>query len=213
MNTTFCFVDLEGFSALTETHGDQAAADLVERFVVLVEAALRDTGRLVKTIGDAVLVTIVSPDHAVGFMQRLCTTAAAEAGFPVLRAGLHHGEAIERGGDFFGSAVNIAARVTAHAGGGQVLATERLAEAARLQGIEVTDLGTVALRNLLEPVRIFALGFLENRGDDAIDPVCRMRVSRAHAAGRLRLNDTDYWFCSLDCVARFADKPAAYRPR
>jgi adenylate cyclase len=212
MQATFCFIDLEGFSALTEAHGDQAAADLVEPFTSLVEVALRDSGRLVKTIGDAAFVTLADPDEAVAFIRRVCDAARAEVGLPVLRAGLHHGDAIERGGDVFGSAVNIAARVTAYARGGQVLATERVARAARARGVEATDLGPVHLRNLPDAVRLFSLALGENPVDEAIDPVCRMRVGRAEAAGRLRSNGTDYWFCSLDCVARFVEKPAAYLP-
>jgi adenylate cyclase len=197
---------------LTEAHGDEAAADLVERFVALVEAAVRGAGRVVKSIGDAALVTVADPDQAVAFMQRVCAAARAQVGFPALRAGLHHGEAIERGGDVLGGAVNIAARVTAYARGGQVLATERVALAARARGVEVTDLGPVALRSLSAPVRVFTLGLGERRIEEAIDPVCRMRVDRTAAAGRLRWRDTDYWFCSLDCVARFVDRPAAYVP-
>jgi class 3 adenylate cyclase len=212
MEATFCFVDLEGFSALTEAHGDEAAADLVERFAALVEAALQQRGRLVKTIGDAAFVTLVGPEEAVGFIQRVCTAARGEAGLPVLRAGLHHGEAIERGGDVFGSAVNVAARVTAYARGGQVVATDRVAQAARALGVEVTDLGPVLLRNIPEPVRLFALALGESPVEEAIDPVCRMRVSRARAAGRLRWKDADYWFCSLDCAARFVERPEAYLP-
>jgi len=60
VEATFCFVDVAGFSALTEAHGDTAAADLLERFTALANGALGDEGRLVKTIGDAVLVTTVS---------------------------------------------------------------------------------------------------------------------------------------------------------
>jgi adenylate cyclase len=212
MEATFCFIDLEGFSALTEAHGDEAAADLVQRFALLVEASLEDRGRLVKTIGDAALVTVADPDRAVGFVQRVSTAARAQVGFPVLRAGLHHGEAVERGGDVFGSAVNLAARVAAYARGGQVLATERVAHAARARGVQVADLGAVPLHNIPEPVRLFALALGESLAEEAVDPVCRMRVARAAAAGRLRWGDTDYWFCSLECVAHFVAKPAAYVP-
>jgi adenylate cyclase len=161
MEATFCFVDLAGFSALTEAHGDDTAADLALRFTGLVTETLAGDGRLVKTIGDAVLVVSPSPLRGIQFISRLWRRATAEPDFPVLRAGLHHGVAVERGDDLFGSAVNLAARVAAEARGGQVLATAWVADAARGSGLSVTPLGTVTFRPLparLRPGR-------EGRGD------------------------------------------------
>jgi len=213
VEATFCFVDLAGFSALTEAHGDTAAADLAQRFCALVEEALGEDGRLLKSIGDAVLVAAPSPGEAVSFLEHLLDRAAVEPGFPVLRAGLHHGEAVERGGDVFGAAVNLAARVTSQAAGGQVLATGLVADAARAHGIDVTDLGEVALRNVRDPVRLFLLGIGGSDHPEAIDPVCRMRVRRDRAGGRLRFEGAAYYFCSLECAGKFALAPASYATR
>ncbi len=69
VEATFCFVDLAGFSALTEAHGDDAAADLAVRFTGLVTETLAENGRLVKTIGDAVLVVSPSPAPGVQFIS------------------------------------------------------------------------------------------------------------------------------------------------
>jgi adenylate cyclase len=211
MEATFGFVDLAGFTALTEAHGDDVAANLAQRFCALVEATLERDGRLVKSIGDAVLVVAPTPTEAVSFVARLLDRAAAEPDFPVLRAGLHHGEAVERNGDVFGTAVNVAARVTSRAAGGQVLATGAVATAARAQNVEVTDLGEFPLRNLRDPVRLFLIG-LGGKGDAvvAIDPVCRMRVHRDFGGGRLRFKGTEYYFCSLECAGKFALMPASY---
>jgi YHS domain-containing protein len=129
---------------------------------------------------------------------------------PIARAGLHHGPAIERGGDFFGATVNLAARVAGLAQGGQVLGTRPVAETARRRGIRVADLGTFELRNLTTPVELFDLGLCPDSTDRAVDPVCRMHITRADAAGRLRHDDTDYWFCSLGCAARFAADPTPF---
>lgn len=113
IEATFAFVDMAGFTALTEAQGDEDAADLATMFADITRAALAPGDRLIKTIGDAVLIT--SPDAAAGLslIERLLTEAAAEARLPTLRAGLHHGEAVERDGDVFGAAVNLAARVAA----------------------------------------------------------------------------------------------------
>jgi class 3 adenylate cyclase/YHS domain-containing protein len=210
---TFGFVDLAGFSALTEAHGDQAAADLALRFTRLVEDALAGEGRLVKTVGDAALVVAPHPDAALDFAARLWCRVAAEPDFPDVRAGLHHGEAVERDGDVFGAAVNLAARVAARAHGGEVLATARVADAARARGIDVTALGPTVLHNVRDPVPLFALALAVCAVPPVVDPVCRMRVDPERAAGRLRVKGVDHWFCSLRCAALFAEHPEAYLRR
>ncbi|MGQ0830250.1 MAG: adenylate/guanylate cyclase domain-containing protein [Microthrixaceae bacterium] len=207
IEATFGFVDLAGFTALTEVHGDSEAVTLVDRFEAITTEALGVGDRLVKTIGDAVMVVFADPSAAISALTRLFTTASAEPGLPVLRAGLHHGAAIARSGDYLGGSVNLAARVAGQAHGGQVLATDEVAEAARRAGVTVVDLGAFELRNLAQPVELFELEVCPAAAGTAIDPVCRMQVARAEAAGRLRHHDRDYWFCSLGCVAAFAEDP------
>jgi class 3 adenylate cyclase len=157
MEGTFCFVDLSGFTALTEAHGAEAAADLVDRFTMLVRGALESHGRFVDRIGDAAFVVCPTADEGVAFVMHLFDDVAREADFPVLRAGLHHGEALERHDSFYGSTVNLAARVAARAGGGQVVATKQVAAAARGHGLFVESLGNISLRNVREPVELFLL--------------------------------------------------------
>lgn len=207
IEATFGFVDLAGFTALTEAHGDSEAVALLDRFEAITTAALGTGDRLVKTIGDAVMVAFANPAAAIVAVSRLFAAAIAEPGLPVLRAGLHHGSAIERSGDYFGASVNLAARVAGQAHGGQVLATIEVADAARLSGVTVVDLGSFELRNIAQPVELFELEVCPAAAGTAVDPVCRMQVARAGAAGRLRHCDRDYWFCSLRCVAAFAADP------
>lgn len=207
---TFLFVDLAGFTALTEAHGDRQAADLAQRFAGLSREALDAEDRLVKSIGDAVLLAAPNPKAGLMLCGRLLDQLGAEPNFPAPRTGMHHGPAVERNGDFFGAAVNLAARVAAQAFGGQVLATESVVEAARSAGISVVDLGTFRFKNISEETRLFEIHVGPRIEGGAIDPVCRMRVEREDAAGRLRYRDADYWFCSLDCAARFAAAPDSY---
>ncbi|HJT90727.1 MAG TPA: adenylate/guanylate cyclase domain-containing protein [Mycobacterium sp.] len=207
---TFAFIDLAGFTALTETHGDMAAVALLDRFEAMVDAALGPSDRLVKTIGDAVMVAYGSPVDAVCALDAILAGAAREPGFPVPRAGLHHGSAIMRGDDYIGAAVNLAARVTAQAHGGQVLATTLVAQHARDSGYGVIELGSFQLRNVTDPVELFALELGPVGDQMTIDPVCRMQVARDEAAGRLRHNDHAYWFCSLECASQFAANPSDY---
>ena len=210
VEATFCFVDLAGFSALTEAHGDHAAADLLDRFIELVEASKSKEDRIVKTIGDAVLLTSRTPVRAVQMVTRLWKVLADEPDFPSVRAGLHHGQAVAKRNDFFGAAVNLAARVASQAGGGEVLATNAVAQAAKDLDFVVTSLGSVRLRNIREPVELHALDLGGISPSDVLDPVCRMRISPQRAAGRLDFGGATYWFCSLHCSSLFASSPEAY---
>ena len=207
IEATFAFVDMAGFTALTEAQGDEDAADLATMFADITRAALAPGDRLIKTIGDAVLIT--SPDAGAGLslIERLLTEAANEARLPTLRAGLHHGEAVERDGDVFGAAVNLAARVAAEAHPAEVLGTAAVADAARELGIPVVEIGEVALKNVRKMTRLFSMALMLGATDTPIDPVCRNHIDRRTAAGRLRYMNREYWFCSLTCAAAFASNP------
>jgi adenylate cyclase len=207
VEATFCFADLAGFTALTEAQGDEDAADVAVRFAEIARRSLDDGDCLVKTIGDAVLLTSPTPERGVALVERVLVRAAAEPQFPALRAGLHHGEAVERNGDVFGAAVNLAARVAGEALAGEVLGTELIADAARECGIAVAELGHVLLKNVRSSVELFSLGLIVGVGDTPIDPVCRRPVERRSAIGRLSFRGREYWFCSLTCAAAFASNP------
>jgi len=206
IEATFAFVDLAGFTAMTEAHGDTEAVAIVRAFRDRALQVIGPEDELVKTIGDAVMLAFPGPDAAIAATTRLFTALAA-TDLPVARAGLHHGSAIEHNGDYLGASVNLTARVAGQAHGAQVLATTDVAEAARRQGVTVVDLGCFELRNIAERLELFQIEVNPDATGSVIDPVCRMQVRRADAAGRLRHRDRDYWFCSLDCAAAFTADP------
>ena len=107
---TFIFADIAGFTALTEAHGDLEAAELVVDFACGPRGASIRPARLVKTIGDAVMLRIASPAEAVRLGLRIIEGFMWDPA-PVVRVGLHHGHAVERDGDYIGATVNVAARV------------------------------------------------------------------------------------------------------
>jgi len=216
VNATFVFADIAGFTALTEAHGDQEAAALVADFCAAVEAELPASGgRQVKTIGDAVMLSIPEPAEAILLGLRITHELMRGHGSPAVRVGLHHGSAIERDGDYFGAAVNLAARVSAEASGGEVLVTGHTAALApELEGVLYEPRGRRVLRNVRDPVELFAAvraGALRG-GALPSDPVCRMKVDPDHAVGRLVYHDTAYFFCSLACAAQFAGNPERFAP-
>lgn len=208
-NAAVTFADLAGFTALTEAHGDITAADVAEQLVADAESVLGARDRVVKSIGDAVMLASVDAASAITLIFRLFDACERDARFPDLRAGLHYGPVVERNGDVFGTTVNVAARLAAQAGGGQILATGTIAGAAPSVGVEVRALGSVTLRNLSTRIELFKL--VRNGPDDRdVDPVCRMRLNPATAPARLTYAGADYLFCSLQCAGKFAAHPAQF---
>ena len=214
---TFVFADIAGFTALTEAHGDEEAADLVADFCDAVKAELPSCdGAHLKTIGDALMLRVPDPGDAVLLGLRITHELMRGHGAPAVRVGLHHGPAVERDGDYFGSTVNVAARVSAVAGGGEVLLTAHTAGLApELEGVFYAPRGRQELRNVREPVELFAAIRKGEPADShlAVDPVCRMAVDPDHAAGRLMLDGTAYFFCTLACAGRVRRPAGALRAR
>jgi adenylate cyclase len=211
--STFLFADLAGFTALTEAHGDERAADMAAEFSDLVRALLASHwAEEVKTIGDAVMLVCREPGAGVELGLRILEKVEARPAFPVVRVGMNTGPAVERGGDWFGAAVNVAARISGAAAGGEVLLTDATrAAAGALEGVELRRHGELALRNIRDPVLVYR-AVRHGAADETlpVDPVCRMAISEYHAAGRLTHEGREYLFCSLDCAAEFASNPRHY---
>lgn len=208
---TIAFVDLAGFTALTEVHGDTAAVELIDAFTATARHSVEglDAG-LVKTVGDAVMLAAADPASALEAVRRVFDASYAADTFLEPRAGLHHGPVIARDGDYFGATVNLAARVASQSGSGQTIGTAPVATAAQTLGIDTVALGASRLRNILEPVELWAIELCPTHIDTAIDPVCHMRVSCHAAAGRIRHGGVEHWLCSLDCIRQFAADPDRY---
>jgi adenylate cyclase len=210
---TFLFADIAGFTALTEAHGDEQAVQLVEQFASAVQAELpRVGGEYVKAVGDALMLRVPDPGDAVRLALWITRSAMSGHQAPSVRVGGNYGSAVERGGDYFGSTINVAARVSALAGGGEVLVTGRTAALAPdLEGVLYESRGRQVLRNVAEPVEIFAVVRVDENADHLpIDPVCQMAVDPEHAVGRLVLDEKAHYFCSLTCAAAFAQHPERY---
>jgi adenylate cyclase len=145
------FADLTGYTRLTEEEGELEALDALERFVEAVEATLPDSARVVKLIGDEVMIVGSDPsaliDWAVGF-QRL------QSERPLPRIGIHYGEALYRDGDYYGRDVNMASRITARSAGGEVLVTRPVVDHAGPH-LEFDRIGEIKLKGFTEPTELF----------------------------------------------------------
>jgi adenylate cyclase len=209
---TFLFADLAGFTALTEAHGDEAAAGLAEEFSALVSELLPPGGEQVKSIGDAVMLRVPDARDAIALALEIVDQVRRRERFPVVRVGMHTGPGVERSGDWFGAAVNVAARISAAALGDEVLLSEATLRAAgQLADMEVESRGQARFRNVADPVRLYRALRSGGRHEDlAIDPVCHMTVAPERAAGRLLHDGHEYSFCSLECAGAFARDPGRY---
>jgi adenylate cyclase len=143
------FADLAGYTRFTEEAGEEEALSIVERFIDAVTNTLPDDARIVKTIGDEVMIVgndvQALTDWAVGFQNLWVERPAA-------RIGIHHGAALYRDGDYFGREVNLTARVVARSRGGEVVVTDAVIEAfKRSPHLQFEEIGEVKLKGFDEP--------------------------------------------------------------
>jgi adenylate cyclase len=149
-----CFLDLTGYTRLTEERGDQAAAELAGTLAVLVDRLARGQGgRPVKWLGDGVMLHFREPAGAVASALTM-VRRVPQAGLPQAHVGVAAGPVVVQGGDYFGRTVNLAARVAASAQAGQVLVTGAVAEAPAPDGVVFSELGALRLKGFSAPVRV-----------------------------------------------------------
>ncbi len=151
MRVAIAFADLAGYTRLTEEAGELEAVDAVERFVDAVEGSLPDDTRVIKTIGDEVMIVGSEPvgltEWAVEFQRQQDQRALP-------RIAIHYGNALYRDGDYYGRDVNIASRVAARAAGGEVLVTRPVVERVR-NGLEFDRIAEVRLKGFTESTEVF----------------------------------------------------------
>ena len=134
------FADLTGYTGITEERGDEAAAVLATRLAVLAdEVARRHDGRLVKLLGDGVMLHFPRPADAIAAAVDL-RGSMPPAGLPAAHTGIAAGAVIRRESDYFGRTVNIAARLAALAGPDEILVTDALVEVVRAVGTGLPNL-------------------------------------------------------------------------
>lgn len=163
---TILFTDIVGSTALTQRIGDDATMNLLGAHDTIVRNALAASGgREVKHTGDGIMASFVSAAAAVrsaSQIQREVARYGKERGGPPLevRIGAAAGEPIERHNDLFGSTVQLAARLCAHADPAQILVSSAVAELCIGKGLPFQGLGEVSLRGFDSPVRVHAVVWL-----------------------------------------------------
>jgi adenylate cyclase len=209
------FADLAGYTALTEAHGDVEAADVADRFTQLTESVLSADGRIVKTIGDAVMILTTHASDGVRIGLDLLYAVERESQFPGVRVGVHYGPIVQRRDDVFGATVNVAARLTAHAHVGQLLTTEDVVSTLPNDvGLVTTALGPTWLKNVSTPVEVYwVTDHTSPPTTQVVDPACRMFIDADRAPAKLPWGGKSWHFCSYECASNFVVNPARYVPQ
>lgn len=153
LTVAIAFADLVGFVRFTEEEGELEALDLIERFVVTVEDSLPASARVVKNIGDGVMIVGNDPvdltDWAIDFQEGFERRSRP-------RIGVHYGRTIYRDGDYYGRNVNLAARVVARAHAGEVLVTEPVRDSVpETPALYFDPIGAVQLKGFREPTSLY----------------------------------------------------------
>jgi adenylate cyclase len=150
------FLDLTGYTTLTEERGDEAGADLVDRLATLVnEAAQPHGGHPVKWLGDGVMFYFPEPEAAVltgiDLVEQTPATVDVRA-----RVGVNAGRVIFRDGDYFGKTVNVASRIADYARPGEVLVSDEVRAGWSGEGVRFEPIGPIALKGLRDELTLYA---------------------------------------------------------
>jgi class 3 adenylate cyclase len=150
-----CFLDLTGYTRLTEERGDEAAADLATRLAGLVRrSSLEHGGRPVKWLGDGVMFYFRDPGAAVLAALDMAELVGRQ-GLPPAHVGIHAGPVIFQEGDYFGRTVNLASRIADYASPGEVLVSQEVVDVVDGGPVTFTEVGPVELKGVSGPLHLY----------------------------------------------------------
>jgi adenylate cyclase len=160
---TIVFTDLVGFTAFNDDAGDDAAIGVLDRQTQIAEGALGalGDGRVVKELGDGLMLWFEQPASAVDFatvLLREIDAGRAEGSFPLaVRIGVHHGDAVARGDDLAGQTINVGARIADLAGPNEVLLSDAVVDACPEIAARATAIGGAQVKGVEAPIWLYRL--------------------------------------------------------
>jgi adenylate cyclase len=151
-----CFLDITGYTRLTQEQGDVAAAQLAEQLGPIAQrTSVKYGGRPVKWLGDGVMLHF--PNPGLGVVAALeMVEEVAEAGLPQAHVGLHAGPVIFQEGDYYGQTVNVASRIADYAGPGEVIVSQAVVDASAGAAVTFREVGPVELKGVSGALRLHA---------------------------------------------------------
>jgi class 3 adenylate cyclase len=180
---TVLFTDIANSTALTQHLGDEPAMAVLNLHDTIVRRALKaEDGREIKHLGDGIMASFASAAAAVRCAsQILQEIALCESGHLRVRIGAAAGEPVEHANDIFGSTVQLAARLCAHAAPSQILVSNVVAELCLGKQLKFRSLGGVSLKGFEHPINVHAVEW-SKRPDDAVPDLGFVFGVPAHAA-------------------------------
>ncbi|MEO5564947.1 MAG: adenylate/guanylate cyclase domain-containing protein [Chitinophagaceae bacterium] len=197
-NVAILMADLIGYTALTETHGALSAADMIDKYVEIVENCLVGDSRLIERTGDEVMIVSTSPDFLLATAMMITKNTSKEENFLQVHGGLHYGKVLRRNNSYFGSAINITARITSKANPGTIWCSEEFINAlANKDFLKLQSKGKHSFKNINEEIGIVELAH-EFEESFYVDPVGRMLILNKEIAIKHAVSE-DIYFCSAGC--------------
>jgi class 3 adenylate cyclase len=204
-NISILIADLSGYTALTEAHGASSAADLIDKYIEIVNNSLVGNSHLHERVGDEVMIVSDSSGTLLSTAVVLLQNALKEYNFLQIHGALHYGKILKRNNSFFGSAINLTSRIASHAKPGSFLCSENFLSALpEKNAYSFKSMGKFKFKNLSEEKEVFEI--ITAKPDKLyVDPVCRMLLNAedkhvSHPA------DANIFFCSDNCLEIYLKK-------
>ena len=197
-NIAILVADLSGYTALTETHGALSAADLIDKYVEIVDNSLVGNSYLHERVGDEVMIVSASPDNLLSTAIVLLSNVLQQYKFLHIHGGLHYGKVLKRNNSFFGSTINLTSRIASQAKPGIFLCSDDYLNAlADKKACSFNSLGKYNFKNVSEEREIFEI-IAGEPTNLHVDPVCRMLLNadEEHVSHPSKSN---LFFCSVNC--------------
>ena len=208
-------VDLNGYTALTDIHGAEAAAHIIDKYIRIAKQSLTGDSFLQERVGDQLMIVSDSADNLAKTAITLQKNLEQENGFLKIHSGLHYGRVLELNGHLFGSTVNLTARLMSKAGNGELICSKDFMEALKNKLLyQFIAKGIVQFKNVLGSKMIF--GLLPAQGKQTgtlVDPVCKMIIGDSEKDIHLHYQGETHYFCSYDCRDIFQQNIFHYVPQ
>jgi adenylate cyclase len=201
-NIAILIADLSGYTALTEVHGAVSAADLIDKYIEIIEGCLIGDSILKERTGDEVMIISSSPDHLLSTALMIMRNTSSENNFLQVHGGLHYGKVLRRNNSYFGTTINLTARIAAKASAGSFCCSIDFMDALnKKSAISFQSKGKHRFKNVAEEIEIAEI-INQHSSSLTVDPICRMLILDKMIAIQ-HPEKHELFFCSQACLDNF----------
>jgi adenylate cyclase len=202
--------DLSGYTATTEIHGPESALGIIKTFMRIASESLHGGCSILERIGDQIVIVSELADDAAITASRILSKCHKEVHFLPVHIGLHYGTVLQSEGSFYGTAINVAARIASEADKGEILCSEAFVNALNTkQDFMFGEFRSLKFKNIMHPIRVAALMAVDIHPLHNLDPVCKMNLG-PNAVHSVVYEGMIYHFCSEECLHIFNSNPTLF---